>query len=107
NARRAANLGTSHVARVLDAGVTTDGHPYVVTEALSGETIGRALELRGSAPTHEAVDVAIDVCEALAEAHANGLLHGDVTTESIQIAPVKVVGIGTTHATLALRGSNE
>lgn len=107
-ARRAANLRTSHVARVLDAGVTTDGHPYVVTEALTGETIAKALELRGSAPTSEAIDIAIAICDALADAHANGLLHGDLTTESIQASPdVKVVGIGTTHATLALRASEE
>lgn len=108
NARRVANLKSSHLARVLDAGVTTDGHPYVVTEALAGETIAKALELRGSAPTAEAIDVAIDICEALAEAHANGLLHGDLGTESIQIVPeVKVVGIATTHATLALCPSEE
>lgn len=108
SARRAANLQSTHVARVLDAGVTADGRPYVVTEALTRETIAKALELRGSAPTAEAIDIAIDICEALAEAHANGLLHGDLTTESIQAAPdVKVVGIGTTHATLALRPSEE
>src|SRR5689334_6520182 len=32
SARRVANLKSPHVARVLDAGVTTDGHPYVITE---------------------------------------------------------------------------
>lgn len=107
SARRAATLLSSHVARVLDAGVTADGHPYVVMEAPSGESIARALDLRGSAPTNEAVDVAIDICEALAEAHVQGLLHGDLTTESVQLAPVKVVGIGTTPAILALRGAEE
>jgi serine/threonine-protein kinase len=107
-ARRVANLKSRHLARVLDAGVTADGHPYVVTEALYGETIAKALELRGSAPTSEAIDIAIDICDALADAHANGLLHGDLGTEAIQSAPeVKVVGIGTTHATLALRPSEE
>jgi hypothetical protein len=108
SARRVATLLSPHLARVLDAGVTTDGHPYVVTEALSGETIAKALELRGSAPTNEAIDIAIDICEAVAEAHANGLLHGDLTTDAIQSTPhVKVIGVGTTHATLALRPSEE
>lgn len=108
SARRVGQLLSSHLARVLDAGVTNDGHPYVVTEALVGETLTKALELRGSAPTAEAIDIAIDICEALAEAHANGLLHGDLTTDSIQIEPdVKVVGIATTHAILALRPSEE
>ena len=108
SARRVGQLLSPHLARALDAGVTPDGHPYVVTEALVGETLTKALELRGSAPTAEAIDIAIDICEALAEAHANGLLHGDLTTDAIQIDPdVKVVGIGTTHAILALRSSEE
>jgi hypothetical protein len=78
-----------------------------VTESI-GETIAKALESRGSPSTGEAVDVAIDVCEALAEAHAEGLLHGDLTTNAIQVAPiVKVFGIGTTHALLALRKTEE
>lgn len=108
SARRVAQLLSPHLARVLDAGVTNDGHPYVVTEALSSETLTKALALRGSAPTSEAIDITIDICEALAEAHANGLLHGELSTDSIQIEPdVKVVGIGTTHAILALRPTEE
>src|SRR5687767_8154038 len=44
-ARRAANLKSPRLARVLDAGVTSDGHPYVVTEGRSGESLAKALAL--------------------------------------------------------------
>lgn len=113
-ARRAASLESAHLARVLDAGVTVDGHPYVVREWLREPSLGAHLARLGSIPTTFAVDVALDVCDALEEAHAHRLLHGDLSAETIHLElgasgplRVKVSGIGTAHATLSLRAPDE
>ena len=111
SARRAAMLEGPNVARVLDAGVTSDGHPYVVSEAIASGSLAAALDAEGSLPTSTAIDIALDVCDALSEAHARRLLHGDLTVDDVHVAfatgtrpmRVKVAGIGTTHAALALR----
>ncbi len=113
-ARRAALLESPHVARILDAGVTSDGHPYVVREWVREQSLAELLAIRGSIATNHAVDIALDVCDALEDAHAHQLLHGSLDTSSIHVdlgagvpAKVKVVGIGTAHATLSLRAPHE
>lgn len=105
DARIAATLTGRHVSRVLAAGVTVDGHPYVVREREVISTLGAVLAERPPAETEHAVDIALDVCEALAEAHAKGLVHTAVSTQSIRLvwtdagpANVKLCGLGTARA---------
>lgn len=104
DARKAAAIQSPHVDRVLDAGVTDDGRPFLVREPPSGETLETLLQ-KTSLPTEGAVDVAIAVCEALASAHAVGLVHGALDTTSVHLAwtgegpsDVKVAGLGSSRA---------
>src|SRR5579862_7076618 len=77
-AKAAAQLRSEYVARVLDAGVVEDGTPYMVMEYLEGESLARALSLRGPMDVPSAVEYLIQACEALAEAHARGIVHRDI-----------------------------
>ncbi len=86
-ARREASLKTRRVSRVLDAGVTPDGWPYAVREALPPQTLASALEQHRAIATASAVDVAIAICEALAEAHVRGIVHGELNPSSIRLLP--------------------
>jgi serine/threonine protein kinase len=59
---------------------------YLVMELLHGGTL-RALVDRGRLPTETAIDILAQVCEAIAHAHALGVLHRDLKPENIHVEP--------------------
>jgi eukaryotic-like serine/threonine-protein kinase len=77
-ARAAGQLQGQHVARVLDVGQLTGGEPYIVMEYLDGKDLAAVLAERGPLPVEEAVLYVLQAAEALAEAHAAGIVHRDV-----------------------------
>ena len=77
-ARAAAGLQSRHVARVLDVGTLESGEPYMVMEYLEGEDLARRGRAGGPFAVVEAVDHIVHACDALAEAHARGIVHRDV-----------------------------
>jgi serine/threonine protein kinase len=85
-ARIASRLKSEHVARIVDIGVTGDGMSYVATEALDGKTLEAELGERGALPVEEAARWVLEACEGLAEAHAAGLVHGDLKPQNIFLA---------------------
>ena len=104
-ARRASALQSPNVAVIREVGVTADGHPFLVREARTGESLRELLARVGSLPTESAVDVAIAVCEVLASAHAIGIVHGELSTSTVRLAwtdagatQVKVVDLGISRA---------
>lgn len=86
-ARVASRLRGKHVARIADIGTTEDGMPFIATERLDGHTLANELESRGGRlPIEEALQLGLEVCEGLAEAHAVGLVHGDLKTKNLFVA---------------------
>jgi serine/threonine-protein kinase len=82
-ARAAVRIKGEHVTRVLDAASLEDGTPYMVMEHLEGTDLGALLEQSGSLPLGTAVDYILQACEALAEAHALGIVHRDVKPSNL------------------------
>jgi serine/threonine-protein kinase len=108
-ARRAKALQGAHVARVLDAGVTDDGHPWIVRERIASTTLTTHLREHGALDPAEAVDVTLAICDAIAEAHANDIIHGSLGPHAVHVAwsssglvDIKVTGAGTATAEKAL-----
>ncbi|RYZ64217.1 MAG: serine/threonine protein kinase, partial [Proteobacteria bacterium] len=81
-ARAAARLKTEHVARVLDVG-KHGATPFMVMELLQGRDMQRVVIDDGPMPFELAVELLIQACEALAEAHGRGIVHRDVKPENL------------------------
>jgi eukaryotic-like serine/threonine-protein kinase len=77
-ARAAVKIKSQHVARVSDVGVLESGAPYMVMEYLQGQDLSQRLRDGGAFAVQEAVDFVLQASEALAEAHALGMVHRDL-----------------------------
>ena len=78
-ARAATKLKGEHVVRVFDVGTTDDGTPFLVMELLEGQDLSEILEDPAFEPdVDDAIDFALQACEALAEVHGLGIVHRDL-----------------------------
>jgi len=105
-ARTAGRLRSEHVVRVHDVGTTERGEPFMVMELLDGRDLGARLAEHGPLPIHEAVDCVLQASDAIAEAHACGVVHRDLkpsnlflTTRSDGSPCVKVLDFGISKST--------
>jgi serine/threonine-protein kinase len=107
-ARAGARLQSAHACRVLDLGSEANGTPYLIMEYLEGCDLSRELERRGLLPVEEAFDCVLQACEALAEAHAAGIVHRALSPKKLFWANlpdgtrhIKVLGFGVPKAQLS------
>ena len=85
-ARSAAALRHPNIVQVHDFGTHGDCC-YMVMEFIEGQDLRRVLRARGRIrPIKEAVDLVVQVANALEYAHARGLIHRDIKPENIMIA---------------------
>jgi serine/threonine protein kinase len=82
-ARAAAKIRSEHVARVFDVGTLPDGIPFIVMEYLAGQDLADVLAHGGPLPIKVAVEYVMQACEALAAAHAAGVVHRDIKPENL------------------------
>jgi serine/threonine protein kinase len=73
--------GHPHVVDLFDAGVTADGHPYLIMELCAG-TYAERMVVAPLQPV-EVRDVGVKIADALSDAHARGVLHRDVKPANI------------------------
>jgi serine/threonine-protein kinase len=76
-ARATLKIKSEHVPRIFDVSTLPDGIPFIVMELLSGEDLDKRLEREGPMAVAVAVDVVMQSLEALAAAHALGMVHRD------------------------------
>lgn len=77
-ARAAASLDSPHVLRIFDVGRLESGVPYMVSELLDGVDLGVELDRRKQLPLAEAAAYVAQAAEAMAAAHARGVIHRDL-----------------------------
>ena len=85
-ARAVSKLRSRHVATVFDVGRLDTGAPYIVMEHLEGSDLKSLLEQRGVLAPGEAAAHVSEACEALAEAHAAGIVHRDIKPANLFLA---------------------
>ncbi|MEI9952722.1 MAG: serine/threonine-protein kinase [Pseudomonadota bacterium] len=80
--------------------------PYMVMEYLEGEDLAALLRRRGPLPVRRAAEYVMQVCEALAVAHAAAITHRDVKPENLfltrhgDLEIIKVLDFGISKAPL-------
>src|SRR5688500_3133406 len=80
--RTVAQLHHPHILQLLDSGTAGD-HLFYVMPYVEGETIRHRLEREGPLPIDEAVRITREVADALAFAHARGIVHRDIKPENV------------------------
>jgi non-specific serine/threonine protein kinase/serine/threonine-protein kinase len=92
------------IAKVLDAGVTDDGRPFVVMELVRGIRIDEYCD-RFRLTVSERIELFIQLCQAVQHAHQKGIIHRDlkpsnvlVTEQDGQAIP-KIIDFGIAKAT--------
>jgi hypothetical protein len=98
-AKAVAALSHPNILAIHDFG--TDGAiVYAVMELLEGQTL-RARLAAGALPVRKAIDIALQIANGLAAAHAKGIIHRDLKPDNIFVAPnghVKILDFGLAKA---------
>lgn len=81
--RLTATLSHPNTVEIYDYGRTEDGTYYYVMEYLPGLNLAELVEQHGPLPPGRAVYLLRQVCGALREAHAAGLIHRDIKPTNI------------------------
>lgn len=106
-ARVLGSLEHKNIVRILDAGGLNDDLVYLIMEKLAGRTLRAALRDYGKLSPAEVLELAAQVADGVAEAHAKGVVHRDLKPENIFLQAdnqvkvldfgiAKVVGLGDT-----------
>ncbi|MBL8218659.1 MAG: serine/threonine protein kinase, partial [Bryobacterales bacterium] len=79
-----ASLAHPNIAMLLDGGATEDGVPYFVMEYIAGQSIDEWCQAH-QLTQEQRLKLFLPVCSAIAHAHRNMVVHGDITPANILI----------------------
>jgi serine/threonine protein kinase/Tfp pilus assembly protein PilF len=91
-----ARLTHPHIARLVDAGVSGTGQPYLVLEHVAGEHIDHYCNAR-ALDVDARLRLFLDVLAAVAHAHANLIVHRDIKPSNVLVGSdgqVKLLDFG-------------
>jgi serine/threonine-protein kinase len=91
-ARAAAGLASSAVVTVYDTGADAGGH-YIVMEFIAGKSLDEMLCDGRPLDVSEALRIAERVADALATAHAAGILHRDIKPANVMVDDYRAVKV--------------
>ncbi|XXT20322.1 protein kinase [Sorangium sp. So ce429] len=85
--RRCARLDHPNIARPIDAGQADGGLLYAIFERAPGQSLAELLSARGALEPEEARRLMREILDALACAHRQGMVHGDVRPAHVMVVP--------------------
>jgi serine/threonine-protein kinase len=85
-----ARLAHPHIARLLDAGISSDGQPYLALEYVEGEPITEWCRNRDLS-LDARLRLFLQTCDAVSHAHANLIVHRDLKPSNILVTPQEEV----------------
>ncbi|MET0580434.1 MAG: serine/threonine-protein kinase [Pseudoxanthomonas sp.] len=81
-----ARLAHPNIARLLDAGIGSEGQPYLALEYVQGIPITDYCQAHGLS-VETRLKLFLQVCEAVSHAHANLIVHRDLKPSNILVTP--------------------
>src|SRR5438552_64199 len=81
----AARLQHPHILPLLDSG-ESDGFLWYVMPYVEGQSLRDRVVREGELPVHEAVRLLVEVVDALAFAHAQGVVHRDIKPDNVLLS---------------------
>ncbi len=96
-AQAMAQLSHPGIVAVHDAGETADGLLYFVMEFIEGSDVAQLIAREGKLEPQRALKITVDVLDALAFAHEEGIIHRDIKPSNIMLdarGRVKVADFG-------------
>jgi beta-lactam-binding protein with PASTA domain/tRNA A-37 threonylcarbamoyl transferase component Bud32 len=100
-AQSAAALSHPNIVSIYDRRETDDDTYYIAMEYLPGGTLKDRILKKGALPPNVAIEVTIQIAEALQVAHRRGLIHRDIKPHNVLITEggdVKVADFGIARA---------
>jgi eukaryotic-like serine/threonine-protein kinase len=97
----AKELHHENIARTYDFGFADHRFPFVVMEYVTGPLLSAQVTAEGRLPWHKAAPILIQICDGMAYAHDQGIVHRDLRPENIFLVEhdgrsniVKIVDFG-------------
>lgn len=106
-ARAAATLDHPNICTVYEVG-EADGHSFIAMQYIEGAMLAEEIK-KGALAWRDALEVAIQIADALAEAHAHNVIHRDIKPGNIMLTSrqqVKVLDFGLAKVSHAPQGVN-
>ncbi len=82
-ARAIADVSHYNIVTVHDCGLTERGQPFMVMEYIQGQSLREKITREGPLPFAITINILIQVCRGLQEAHNKGIIHRDLKPENI------------------------
>ena len=95
-AKAASALDHNNICNIHEIGKTDDGQTFIAMAYYEGETLREKIE-REPLKLEEAVDIAVQVAQGLAQAHEKGIVHRDIKPANIFLTDdglVKILDFG-------------
>ncbi len=106
-------LSHPHIINVFDFGLTDDGSAYLAMECLEGENMQDILDRERKLAMKRALRIFVQIADALAHAHAQGIMHRDIKPENVILLKgagntdfVKIVDFGIAKSFNVLPGAD-
>ena len=91
-AKAASALDHPNICTIFEINETPDGQLYLVMAHYEGETLKERIA-RGPLALKDAIDIAVQVGQGLAEAHGAGIVHRDIKPANLLVTKTGVVKI--------------
>ena len=100
-AQAASRLTHPNLATVFDWDIMEDGRPYIVMYYIDGVKLTDLIRVRNTVDENSWISIFMQMCDAVAHAHANGVLHRDLKPSNVILSRtddashfVKIVDFG-------------